>query len=110
MKTLKLFLVATILTCSVVNLAYADGIIKEKPKKVCNIVFAKAVQDPNLVLAMKAQLNPGFLELSKPLYLVEVRYNGAIYRILGSRQQWVSFFWHIKLEMTAPANGALISN
>ena len=91
MKSLKFVLIATILACTAVSMAYADG-FKEKPKVIINITLNKAVLNPGLVAAMHAQLNPGFLNTNQPLYVAEVHYNGAIYRIMASRKLWISFF------------------
>jgi hypothetical protein len=41
---------------------------------------------------MYLQLDPSFLNVYEQLYVVEVTYNGTVYRILGSRHSWISFF------------------
>lgn len=91
MKSLKLALVATIVACAVVNMAYADG-FHTKPKRCVNIVFDKAVKNSKLVVDMYKQLDPSFLEEPRPLYLVKVVHNKTLYRILGNGVQWESFF------------------
>ena len=91
MKSLKFALIATIVACAVVNMAYADG-FKSKPKKAVNIVFSKAVRDPGLVVDMYKQLDPSFLEKPQPLYLVKVVHKKIQYNIMGSRLQFEDFF------------------
>lgn len=91
MKSLKSALIAVIIACALVNVASATE-FKEKPKRAVNIVFANAVQDPALVAAMYEQLNPSFLNDYQLLYLCKVTHKSTVYRILGSRQQWIEFF------------------
>ena len=91
MKSLKLALVATLVACAVVNMAYADG-FKARPRKAVNMVFAEAVTHPKLVVDMYKQLDKSFLEEPHPLYLVKVVHNKTLYRIMGSKAQFESFF------------------
>ena len=91
MKGLKFALIATIVACAVVNMAYADG-FHTKPKKAVNIVFTKAVTNPGLVVDMYKQLDPSFLEKPQPLYLVKVVHKKVQYNIMGSRMQFEDFF------------------
>ena len=93
MKTLKLALVATLVAFVMVNVASADG-IKEKPKftKRVNISIENAVQNTGLAIAMHEQISPTILNFPMPPITAEVKYNGAIYRISGSRLQWIRFF------------------
>jgi hypothetical protein len=72
-------------------MAHAEG-FKAKPKKALNIVFAKAVAKPELVIDMYKQLDPSFLKNPQPLYLVKVVHKNVEYSILGSRLQFISFF------------------
>jgi hypothetical protein len=106
MKTLKFALVAAIVACTMVSLANADG-FKSKPKKAVNMTFANAIQNPELVVAMYQQLDPVFLKKVEQLYVVEVSYNGAVYRILGSRQNWLMFF---KLKWRSPIGSNSTTN
>jgi hypothetical protein len=98
MKAMKLAMVAILIASTMVCLANADG-FKAKPKKVYNITLVKALHDPGLVAAMKSQLDPGFLKIDQEVYAVEVNYNSTLYRITGTRAQWIFFFkphWLIK--------------
>jgi hypothetical protein len=94
MKTLKFALIALLVATAMVNSASADG-IKGKPKKSLNITLDRAVQNSELVKVMFLQIDPDFLNNIEQLYVVEVQYHGAVYRILGSRQDWISFLKHM---------------
>lgn len=101
MKTMKLAMVAILIACTTVCLASADG-IKAKPKKVIPITFVKALQNPGLVIAMYEQLDPGLLNNNQHFYTFDVTYEGNIYRITGTYDQWYLFFhpkWKIKKEI-----------
>jgi hypothetical protein len=91
MKSLKSILLASVVAFAVVNMAHAKE-FKAKPIKAVNIVFAKAVTNPGLVVDMYKQLDPSFLQKPQPLYLVKVVHNKVEYRILGNRLQFISFF------------------
>jgi hypothetical protein len=94
MKTIKLVMIATLLTFTAVGIANADG-FKSKPitTRVVNISFEKAVQIPGLVAAMNQQLNVQMLE-SHPgkTWTASVIYKNVDYRITGTREQWELFF------------------
>jgi len=103
MKTLKLALVAALVAFAMVTVASADG-FKSKPKftKMVNLTIEKAVQDPGLVAAMYAQLSEDdILNFALPPYIFDVKYNGALYRISGTRAQWIRFF---RLQGDPPVN------
>ena len=91
MKTLKLAMVAVLIACATISMASTDG-GKIIAKKVISCTFEKAVSDPGLRLAMFQQLNPSFLKNEQLVYTVSVNYNSTLYRISGTRGQWMSFF------------------
>ena len=91
MKTLKVTLVATLVAFMMVGLANADG-FTEKPKKVMLITITKAMQKPDLLATMYQKLDPSFLNDIEHLYVVQVEHNWVVYRVLGSRQDWIRFF------------------
>jgi hypothetical protein len=103
MKTLKLALVATLVAFAMVTVANADGFQpKPKPIKVINLTLEKAMLIPGLVAAMSAQIDRHeFLDGSHYVYVAEVKYNGATYRISGTLLQWIRFF---KLQGDPPVN------
>jgi hypothetical protein len=107
MKTLKITLIAAILACTMVSLANADGFTgKPKALKVLNLTIQKAVTVPGLVAAMVEQLDPQeLLDGSQAIYVGEVTLNGTLYRISGTREQWILFFYlHPKVEKESPVN------
>jgi hypothetical protein len=92
MKTLKLAMVAALIACTMISMASTDNGGKIVAKKVVNCTIEKALSDPGLRLAMTQQLNPSFLKEEKLVYTVPVNYNGTLYRISGTRNQWLMFF------------------
>jgi len=93
MKTLKLALVATFVAFAIVSFANADG-FKSKPKfnKMVVLTIEKALDSPGLVVAIYNQVTPDdVLHYGLPPYIFEVQYNGALYVVSGTRQQWLSF-------------------
>ena len=105
MKTLKFALIAAIVACTMVSLAYADG-IKEKPnfKKVVALSYEKALQDPGLVAAMYQQIDrDDILGCPAYIFVAKVVYQGSDYRITGTRDQWKRF---LKRAYVSPVNKA----
>jgi len=92
MKTLKLAMVAVLIACTMVSMASTDNGSKIIAKKVISCTIEKAVSDPGLRLAMHQQLNPSFLKNEQLVYTVSVNYNSTLYRISGTRSQWLAFF------------------
>ena len=91
MKTLKLALVAAILSFAVVS--YAG--IKPSPtaKKVVKISLRLAQTNPALVKSMCAQLTFSKLKaIPKGPYVGLVHHREVIYKIYGTRTQWSRFF------------------
>jgi hypothetical protein len=92
MKTLKLVLVAAILSFAMISYAGIDP-STQTAKKVMKIELKKALKDPGLVNAMHAQLKISFLMVEQNgLYTATVRYNKVVYIIYGTRTAWVRFF------------------
>lgn len=94
MKTLKLALVATLVAFMMVSVANADG-FKSKPKftRKVTLTLEKAMDSPGLVAAIYNQVSlQDVLNYGLPPYIFDVKYNGALYMISGTRQQWLSFF------------------
>ena len=91
MKTLKLALVATLVAFLMASYANADG-FTGKPKKVVYTTLTKAIQKHDLAVAMGEKLDPSFLDNYEQLYVVTFEHKWVVYRILGSRQDWLDFF------------------
>ena len=103
MKTLKFALIAVLVAFTMVSLANADD-FKSKPKfkKVVNINYERAITNPGLLTAMYQQLNKDeFLSNLSPIWIADVVYDGNIYRIHGTRGQWMRFF---RLKGTLPVD------
>jgi len=97
MKTLKFALIAAIVACTMVSLAYADGFNEDaKPAKVINITLDRAVRIPGLAAAMYLQIDQSeLLKGIQNIYVAEVFFQGKLYRISGTYAQWMKFFrWH----------------
>ena len=99
MKTFIFALVAAIVACTMVSLAYADG-VQEKPgpvkmpgmKKVVNIDFQKALTCPGLVKAMYQQVTKDeILHSTSHIFSAMVTYDGNTYCIRGTLDQWFKF-------------------
>jgi hypothetical protein len=93
MKTLKIALVAAIVACTMVSLAYADGTPdKPKLKKIVILSYDKALQNPGLVAAMYRQIEKeDILNCPGHVYVAQVVYIWNIYRISGTLDQWNRF-------------------
>ena len=107
MKTLKLTLVATIVAFALVSAANADGGFKLKPRftKAVELTIENAVKNPGLVAAMYNQIDPALvLNFPLPPIIVDVKYNNAVYRISGTRLEWLKFF---KMRGTMPCEKKL---
>ena len=111
MKTLKFALIAVVIACTMVNLASANE-FNSKPKinKVVNLSFEKAMSNHGLVLAMYGQLvKEDFLNSHQHVYTALVSYQGIIYRITGSFDQWMKFFRR-RADLPANASKGVINN
>jgi hypothetical protein len=92
MKTLKLVLIAAFFATALISQASADKTNIRAEFPGVSLTFDRAIQNHALVVTMYAQLDPEFLGRYQQLYVVNVFYNGMHYKILGSRQDFVSFF------------------
>jgi hypothetical protein len=91
MKNLRITLIAAILTCAMLSLAGAEKHIPDS-RKIVPITFERAMQIPGLPLAMMKQLDPGFLSNNQHYYIMKVTFEGNIYEITGTYDQWFRFF------------------
>jgi hypothetical protein len=94
MKTLKLALVATLVAFMMGSVSYADGFRSNpKFKLVVNLKFEKAVQNPEVITLMYQQIyKEDVLTPHQFDYVAQVVGKGTIYRITGSKDQWMQFF------------------
>jgi hypothetical protein len=93
MKTLKLVLIAALISTALVNSAYADDAHQISGKNVIKLTYLQAIQSPGLVAAMHAQLSGGFLG-GPALTNITLRvvYQNHVYMITGTQDQWDLFF------------------
>lgn len=93
MKTLKLVLIAALISTALVNSAFADEARPQSGKNVIKLTYLEAIQSPGLVAAMHAQLSGGFLG-GPALTQITLRvvYNNHVYMISGTQDQWDLFF------------------
>ena len=94
MKTLKLTMIAAILSFAMISYA---GVEPTPPvaKKVVKITLTQALREPGLVNAMHNQLTVQFLQVEpQGLYVGTVRFNRVVYKIYGSRTAWIRFFFN----------------
>lgn len=96
MKTLKFTVIAVLVAFTMASLASPDG-FKGKPvpfKKVVNISLEKALGNPGLVAAMYDQVSKEeILNSMSYIFVAEVAYDGNIYRIAGTRPNWLRFIY-----------------
>ncbi len=92
MKTLKLAMIAAILSFAMISYAGVKP-TPQQAKKVVKITLTQALKEPGLVNAMHKQLRMSFLQVEPHgLYIATVRYNLVVYKIYGTRTAWVRFF------------------
>ena len=71
MKTVKIALIAIILSVGIINIPAQS---QPKPIQVTNLSLQKAIQDPGLLNAMHAQLTMEFIKIEQPgIYFANVR-------------------------------------
>ena len=102
MKSIKLVAVATIVAFALVSTSMADG-FHTKPKKSQECSLVKACQCPSLVHAIIMQVDPIFLINNQQTYTVTVYCNNCVFKITGTRAQWIWFFrqeWSVLLKKT----------
>jgi len=96
MKTLKIALIAAVVSFALMSYAGVDTenpAQKVEKERIIKITLKQALTDPGLVCAMYQQLTPAFLQVEQPgLYVASVRYKFKLIEIYGTREAWVLFF------------------
>ena len=77
--------------------------------RVVDITFLKALEHPELIMAMMEQLDPGFINGDSQMFISEVVYNNYLFRMMGTYDQWKAFFAN-KWEMLLHWGGDLMSH
>ena len=101
MKIKKLAMIATILVIGAMSIPTASAVMVESAEKIAvlteiRLTFDEAMEDPGLVEAMYEQLDISLLASSvtkKNWYVASVEYDDAKYRIRGSYNEWMEFFY-----------------
>jgi len=94
MKTMKLTLVAAVLALFMIGVTNAQD-IKEKPKFQVGVCMSlkNAVNDPGLMKAIYQQVSmQEVIKAHKHVYTAKVYYNGKVYLITGTFDEWMDFF------------------
>ena len=92
MKTSKLVMIATVLIIAIVGVSSLAELKANAPSHGIDIKLRAAIENPGLLEAMVAQLNPNFLLEKAERYTQVVSYEGDLYYITGTYKQWVRFF------------------
>ena len=92
MKTLKLVLIAAVVSFAMMS--YADNSTQQVEKeRIIRITLEQALTHHGLVCAMYQQLTPASLKLAKTgLYVATVKYSYRVFEIRGTKEAWAKFF------------------
>jgi len=97
MKTTKVILVAALMAFATIGFSQTDYKPKPQPTPTPTlsvlIPFNKAMQNADLVSAMRAQLDPSFLLINARVFTLPVRYHHSIVYVTGTAKQWKRFFY-----------------
>ncbi len=104
MKTTKLMIVAAIMAFATLGFANSESSSVNDPitivkQATVKITLRAAIQSPELVKDMRAQLSPDFLKTEQRMYTVRVNHKNTAYFITGTYSEWVRFF---SLEPVSP--------
>ena len=108
MKATKLIAIAIILGIASLGYAQTETATDQGPTQSVLIKLKKAMQSPDLVRAMHAQLSPRLLEAEKPAYTFPVRIRHSTVYVIGSYDEWRAFFRTDVIDDPSGAKGNLI--
>jgi hypothetical protein len=94
MKAIKFSVIAAIVAITMVSSTYADGIkLIPKLKAAVNLNIDQAIKMPGLVRAMYQQVTrEQVIAAHQHVYVAKVYYEGKVYFITGTFDQWMRFF------------------
>jgi len=94
MKTLKITIIAALITCNIVGMANFRLADKSSGiKKIKNVTIEQALKISGLEEAMYHQINPDKLVIiPSHIYIATVTFQGTTFLISGTLDQWVRFF------------------
>ena len=90
MKNLAFMIIVAIVSMSMISVTRADGFTSSK--KVIKVTLERAVFVPGLVKAIYEQVDRSMLKEELEIYAPKVIYNGNIYQVTGTYEQWNLFF------------------
>jgi hypothetical protein len=108
MKKIKFALLLGLLTNPNGEEEHENGRVVNRTR-VVDITFLKALEHPELIMAMIEQLDRGFIEGESQMFISEVVYNNYLFRLVGTYDQWQAFFAN-KWEMLLHWGGDLMSH
>ena len=91
MKNSKLVMIASILVIAIMSVSSLAK-VEAAPTHGIYMTFRAAMENPDLVDAMKKQLDPDFLKVKEKYYTQVVYFDGDDYYITGTYRQWNRFF------------------
>ena len=95
MKTLKTISIVILAVMLLAGYSANAQVFKEKPKfrEAINITLEKAIKNSGLVRAMYMQVHPqDVINAHQHIYTAEVHFNGKLYLIKGTLDEWMLFF------------------
>jgi hypothetical protein len=94
MKSLRISVIAVIVALTTVSSSYADGIkLNPQLKASVSISIEQAIRIPGLVRAMYQQVTKEqVIAAHQHVYVAKVYYEGKVYFISGTFDQWIRFF------------------
>ena len=108
MKNTKFALLLGMITDPNVQQEDENGQVVNRTK-VVNTTFLEVLKYPELVMAMFDQLDPGFVNGERQLFITELVYDGTLFRMIGTYDQWRVFFSG-RWELLAGWGGCLMSH
>jgi hypothetical protein len=95
MKAIKYILFSALVSAATLSFAGSDETKQQikAEQKVIELQFEQIYYIPGLVEVMQRRLDGSFLSVNQQTYTVDVEHWHAIFRITGTYDQWVSFFW-----------------
>lgn len=111
MKTTKLIAVAIILGIASLGFAQKTTITDQAPNQEIQSVvikLSKAIQMPDLVAALRAQVTRDILEQDKPMYTVRVTYKHSVVFVSGTYAEWKKFLSNDHADVDSGAKSGLI--
>jgi hypothetical protein len=96
MKTMKLILVSVFLTLVTLGFAKQDKDSASQANREVEVIYLNFSQIyfvPGLVEVMHRRLDGDFLSNNQPSYTVDVIHFHVVFRITGTYDQWLTFFY-----------------